>query len=387
MSKPEEPLEPDWPLHPGVILAAVLAERGIRQTELAERTGLSPKHVNQIVRQAIGVSGDVAVLLQRVLGQPSARFWTRADADYQTTLSAQRASGQLGDYHAWLSGFDAKTLLRRDIVAHGDSRDRRVEKVLEFFGVASPEAFADTSAQTLVSFRRSQAFSVAEQNTALWMRLVERQAAGARDGQRADSSWKETDGIAGNAGKLSLRLLRRVGRMLPDYTRLGVVDGITAARDALDEAGVALCFVRQVPGTRVSGAAWWPRGQRPVIGLTERHRRADQLWFTLAHELAHLVLHPRRATFLDLEREKNSPLDAAEEEADAFAEDLLVPTLARAQIKAATSRRELVGISLQYGMAVSVVAGQHGHHTSDWRTGAGLRVSLTDTDIDRLEAL
>ena len=33
----------------------------------------------------------------------------------------------------------------------------------------------------------------------------------------------------------------------------------------------------------------------PVIGLTLRHDRLDNFWFTLMHQLAHIVLHYNRA--------------------------------------------------------------------------------------------
>ena len=82
--------------------------------------------------------------------------------------------------------------------------------------------------------------------------------------------------------------------------------GFAVAREALAEAGVVLTFVRQVPGTRVCGATWWLGSERPVIGLTERHRKPDTFWFNLLHEIGHILLHPRRTTFLDLDV-KNRP--------------------------------------------------------------------------------
>src|SRR5580658_3277520 len=108
---PHDPDEfvPDWSMHPGFVLRQVMEHRGIRQAELAERTGLTAKHVNQIVTEGIGISGDVALLLERALGG-SARFWTRADADYQAYASTQKAKDKLAEYSAWASCFDAGTL-------------------------------------------------------------------------------------------------------------------------------------------------------------------------------------------------------------------------------------------------------------------------------------
>jgi plasmid maintenance system antidote protein VapI len=62
-----------------VFLRQVLLARGIRQSEIAERAGLSAKHIKQIVNESIGITGDVAVLLECTLRVPEL-FWTRAEA-------------------------------------------------------------------------------------------------------------------------------------------------------------------------------------------------------------------------------------------------------------------------------------------------------------------
>ena len=216
--------------------------------------------------------------------------------------------------------------------------------------MASPEAFERTWQQPRVSFRRSQAFTVAEQNTALWLRLVERSA----------------ERVA--APPLRVGALRAVARTIPAMTNLTIPDGFMAARAALAEAGVVLTFVREVPGTRVCGATWWLGPERPVIGLTERHRKPDIFWFNLLHEIGHIALHPRRTTFLDLDIEKTVD-DPAEKQADAFAEQKLLPNDARVRIAQATSREQLLLLAARLGIGVTIVAGQHGHATGHWNIG------------------
>jgi len=366
---PSDPQEfvPGWSVHPGFILRQILDKRGIRQAELAERTGLTPKHVNQIVKEGVGISGDVAVLLERAL-DVRAEFWTRLDADYEAQVSKERAKDRLPDFYAWANSFDAPTLERHGIIAPADDQDTRVEKVLRFFRVATPEAFERTWLQPRVSFRRSQAFTVAEHNTALWLRLVER--------------------CAESVSVLPFRVgaLRKVARTLPAMTNLTIPDGFIAARAALAEAGVALTFVRQVPGTRVCGATWWLGSERPVIGLTERNRKPDIFWFSLVHEIGHLLLHPRRTTFLDLEDEKKLD-DPAEREANEFAEETLLPAGTAERIARATTREELLLLATGLRIGVTIVAGQHGHATGRWKVGGSLRGKITDMDLLALERM
>lgn len=47
-----KPFVPDWASPPGDTLAELLEERSMTQTELAERLGVSLKHVNRIIKGA-----------------------------------------------------------------------------------------------------------------------------------------------------------------------------------------------------------------------------------------------------------------------------------------------------------------------------------------------
>jgi HTH-type transcriptional regulator/antitoxin HigA len=350
-----------------LFLKQILTQRNLRQSEVAERAGISAKHLNQLFNGSIGVTGDIAVRLERVLGIP-ARFWTRAEAEYQAVESTRKSKEALGQYITWVNRFDQPTLLRNEIISTADDDATKVDKTLRFFQVASPEAFDKRWLRRRVSFRRSQAFTVAEHNTALWLRLVELSAA-------------HTD-----AAPLNMRNVRKAAKALPAMTNLSVTDGFLAARTTLATAGVVLTFVREVPGTRMNAATWWLNGETPVIGMTERHRKPDIFWFNLAHELGHVVKHQRRITFLDLDCERADD-DPAEEEADAFALETLFPGEANRLIAKSRSRQDLVVLAAHLGIGVAVVAGRYAKLTDDWKVASPLRGKITDTDIAKLEKL
>jgi HTH-type transcriptional regulator/antitoxin HigA len=346
------------------MLTNILEDRGLRQSELAERTGMSAKHVNQIIKKSIGISPDVAILLERALGVP-ADFWIQADAKYQEYASRRKAVTALASYRDWAAQFDRQTLQHHGILNPGDSDTTVVDKILKFFQVATPAAFEHTWIRPSVSFRRSQAFTIHEPNTALWLRLVERSAADVQ------------------VAPFNPRVLRKVAKALPGLTQMSVPDGFIAARAALAEAGVAVTFVREIRGTRVCAATWWITGDRPAIGITARHRRPDVFWFNLLHEVGHVVLHPRRESYLDLLT--TDPDDPAENEANDFASGLLFPGEASDRIARARSRQELVLIAAELRIGVPSVAGRHCRLTDDWRTFNKLRGSLSDDDIEALE--
>src|SRR5262249_49231269 len=78
-------------------------------------------------------------------------------------------------------------------------------------------------------------------------------------------------------------------------------------------------------GMNVDGAAFLV-GDVPVIGVTLLRDTVDNFWFTLLHELAHIILHYRTGLatgfFDDFQ---SATVDELEDEANVFAANLLVP--------------------------------------------------------------
>lgn len=69
------------------------------------------------------------------------------------------------------------------------------------------------------------------------------------------------------------------------------VKNLTKISDVLLQRGVVLIFERALPGMKLDGVVFTFHGGRPVVGLSLRYARLDIFWFTLMHELAHVVLH------------------------------------------------------------------------------------------------
>lgn len=65
---------PDYLVSPGEILAEYLEAYGMTQTELADRTGLTKKTINEIIRGKSPITPETALKLERSLGRP-AHFW------------------------------------------------------------------------------------------------------------------------------------------------------------------------------------------------------------------------------------------------------------------------------------------------------------------------
>ncbi len=127
-------------------------------------------------------------------------------------------------------------------------------------------------------------------------------------------------------GAVTPQLLRQVARVSVWE------DGPVRATHLLAQHGIGVEYVQHLPRTYLDGAALSLREGRPVIGLTLRYDRIDNFWFTMMHELAHVVLHMGSSTeetgFLDdhsLRRVRSVGSDTTEQEADRLAQDALIP--------------------------------------------------------------
>ena len=128
------------------------------------------------------------------------------------------------------------------------------------------------------------------------------------------------------SGTLDVANMKRLD-VVQSLAKLSVhADGPRRAKQALSELGIILVILPHLPGTHLDGAALRrPRDGTPVIALTLRRDRIDNFWFTLLHELAHVVFHlsDDRACIVD-ELDIGSS-EEIEKQADELAGTALIP--------------------------------------------------------------
>ena len=105
--------------------------------------------------------------------------------------------------------------------------------------------------------------------------------------------------------------------------------GPQLAREFLEERGVALVIEPQLQSSGLDGAALLSRNGAPIIGMTIRHNRLDNFWFTLLHECVHAQKHLSASGLqaiadIDIERAEEDPIDI-EKEANTDAAEFLIP--------------------------------------------------------------
>src|SRR5712691_1492960 len=86
----------DLAIPPGELLAEILQSLGLKQAELARRTGRPVQAINEIVKGVKEITPETALQLERVLGVP-AHIWTRLEADYRAMKARLEDRKRLDD--------------------------------------------------------------------------------------------------------------------------------------------------------------------------------------------------------------------------------------------------------------------------------------------------
>jgi len=236
------------------------------------------------------------------------------------------------------------------------------EALLDFFGVRSPAAWQSRWDAQPVAFRQTQVFDARKEAVSAWVREAEIEAAKLSLADFDEARFRS-----------SLEQLRKL-------TRKKVGEAWEEAIAICARAGVALVLVPELPGTRISGCARWLDEKHALIALTIRYKTDDQFWFTLFHEIGHILLHRGRQTFVidnaaeEMGDEVVDPdMAKYEEEADRFSADTLIPPKALVEFLRIHGRtltnEEIYDFAEAIGIGPGIVIGrlQHDKLLKHWQ--------------------
>ncbi len=345
--------KPDYIVAPGATLRETLETRGMSQAEFARRADLSTKHVNQIIQGEAPITLDTAFALELVTDVP-ADVWTGLEATYQ----AHRRRQALGDVmtdedRAWVRSMPVAALIKRHIIPDTQDIGLRFKAVLRFFGVANRHAWEALWESADASFHKSPAFEQKPYPTAVWLRFAELRA--------ADKSTEPFDRA----------MFKEAAREIRDWVREPITPALIARiQDRLAKTGVALVIVREFEGSRASGATKWLSGDKVLIALSLRYKRDDHFWFTFFHEVAHILLHGKRETFIDVDRGEESETKPGQEAAaDQFAAGVLIPREFVSRIRSFRTMSEVEAFAAELNLPPGVVVGRMQRlKVLDWKT-------------------
>ena len=281
---------------PGMTIREQLDNRKMSQKEFANRMDMSEKHISRLINGKVELSHDVALRLESVFGIP-AKFWNNLEAIYRENEA--RVLEELDmEYdeeitkempYAKCAGFGwlpRTTKIKEKII-----------NLRKFFEVANLKALEHLKVPGIV-YRKASSSVPSDYALAMWAQKA-----------RIEARSIETDPI-------NIKLLKQ---SIPKIRALSVTEPScfeNEIKTLLAKCGIALVFLPHIKGSFLHGATF-ADGNHIVVGLTLRGCYADKFWFSLFHELGHIICGHISSITDDTE--------SNEEEADRFAQKALIP--------------------------------------------------------------
>jgi len=284
--------------HPGYYIKEIVDESGLTQEDFAKRLDTTPKNLSLLIRGEQSLSIDIAMKLSRMMGT-SVNYWLNLQKAYDALIAEFESDKELVeerkvftvlDYKYFKKNFELPDLPRK--------KDEQIKRVREFLNVSTLSVLKKQD--MAVSFRTSSE-TLALANTIKANVMV----------QIATNKALKVEAPKYNKNKFedaidyALTLTRNHDRFYP------------LIRNAFLEAGVIFVILPNVPGSKTNGATK-KIGSSIMLMVNDRRLNADSFWFTLFHEIGHIVNGDYGISF---EKEIGEKDDVANK----YAADKLIP--------------------------------------------------------------
>ena len=334
----------DLAVHPGELLAETLEDLGMSQAELANRMGRPKQMINEIIKGKKSITPTTALELEDVLGIPS-HIWLGLENEYQMVRAREKEKEQMEKESSMVSEFPYAELAKLGFVKATRKAIEKVEELKRFFGVAKLEQIAKVKTYQ-PAFRVSDHTTVSHEAIASWLQAARLKAASI-----------ETEHFD------KKRLLSRLPEIKKAMLKGEINEALQKVGAILADCGVALVLLPHFKKTKINGATFWlEEGKKAVVALSLKGSYADIFWFSLFHEIGHLLLHDKRELFLE-DGYDDPKLKKQEEEADRFAGDFLIDAKAYEQfvMSGDFSRASIEAFAERCGVLPAIVVGRLMH--------------------------
>ncbi len=302
MANLQNEYRPDYVSPPGETLLETLETIGMSQAELARRMGRPTKTINEIIQKKAAITAETALQLEQVLQIP-ASFWLKREQQYRESLARLDEGERLKSWIWWLKEIPVRLMISRGWIPPCSDKSQQVLESLKFFGVASPDAWRAIWESKIIAYRKSTKLTGNFGAVATWLRRGELEA------QQIECTPYSAEAFQDALFHIRTLTIEPVSFFQNELVRLCA------------NAGVAVVFVQELPGTGICGATQWLTPTKALIQLSLRYKTDDHLWFTFFHESGHILRHRKRQVFLEMDQK-----DREEDENDAnlFASNLLI---------------------------------------------------------------
>jgi len=288
--------------HPGYYVEEVIEDMEVRQAEFARRLDVNPKILSDLVNGKTGLSKEIAAKLAQMLGT-SVEVWLNLQASYDA-LGAKKANACLLRQDIdLLTKIDGSYFVRQKLLPSAKNKEEQVTSLRRLLKVSSLQLLRKKEFLNSCKTAGQERSETNILNSNIWIQLALNEA------EKVKCSTFD---------KVKLRkAIAEIKRL----TLLSQKDAYAKLSESLANCGVVLVVMPYLKNSALNGAVRW-MNDKCLLALNDRNPSADYFWYTLFHELYHVLAEKKNTLFVD----------AAEDEPEADAYELAADTFARRQL-------------------------------------------------------
>lgn len=343
-------LRPFYNVGPGSIIQDSLDALGWQQEDLADLTGLSLQTINKLIQDKQSITVETANLLAKVFNT-TPELWLNLDTAYRLRKHKTGERESLAEKKAKLRKYMPLAEMRKKgWMLYDNTSEGLTQECQRFFGTDELPEEAYEKAESYCARRGKTDETYTSWYSKTWYLVALKHA-------------ETVELPAFNRQKLE-----SLAESLASYTMQQ--DGIIRFLEKLASCGVGFFVLSHLQKTYLDGAAFYC-DKNPFIVFTARHNRVDNFWFTIAHEIGHILDHLETNGEPVLDNLDNEGLNEREREADSRAAKYLhiqeIVTEGQKIGKYLTIERLSV-LSERVGVAIPVAVGVLQHEgILEWR--------------------
>lgn len=331
--------------HPGYYVADVIEDMGITQAEFATRMGTTTKTLSCLINGQANISNDLAKKLASMMGTGS-EVWLNLQTAYNQKLIEIQMLKDLEEQSRLTELIDYKYFVNVVGLPIAKTVNEKTANLCKYLRVSDLRTLL--TPDFLINYRTGVS-CVTEKNiinSKAWV-------------QTAINISNEIETNKYDAEKLKFFLTEIRG-----MTNQKSEEFLPRIKDVFAECGVAFVMLPHLKNSGVNGAVKWINDDRVVLAMNNRRLYADIFWFSLFHEIKHVLQRKTKTTFISYsEKEKIDINTKLEDEANKFAADFLIPpsSLRKFSPSKYTSDNEIVLFAESIGIHPGIVAGRLQH--------------------------
>lgn len=284
--------------HPGYYIKEIVDASGLSQEDFAKRLDTTPKNLSLLIRGEQNLSVDIAMKLSRMLGT-SLAYWLNLKNTYDALVAESKSAQELVQeravfkvlgYKYFREEFNLPDLPRKT--------DEQIIRLREFLNVSSLTVFKKKD--MAVSFR-SASENLSTSNI-IKANIMVQMATNITLKKEAPPFNKP---LFEEAVRFALTLTKDHQTFYPVLEK------------AFFDAGVVFVILPNLSGSKISGATK-KIGNNIMLMVNDRRLNSDTFWFSLFHEIGHIMRGDYGISFEEESGEK-------EEAANEYAENMLIP--------------------------------------------------------------